>query len=348
MQRLRLYDVRTSVIPSDLGLCDGDLPGVAQMVNAAQRRLIYAKEAGEEGWWGGWAEMAFTNVSRTNPFVTTPRGVARLQSFNICQRPIPVQNQFYEYLQFGNGRLPKQRCRCNGPEQAYSRNNAITFTEMAAPSFIKAYPTDSADIQRRTLIQGTDNNNNTIYSEDILGQVMGLFVTLTMPWGITPIIYKTITGIQKDVTVGQVRYFAVDPTTGVETLLLTMEPGETTASYRRYYLGSLPLTCCPIPVSTPAELTVTAIAKLDLIPVVVDTDYCLIQNLEALNEEMMSYRYSKMDTLDSKKLEQVKHISAIRLLNGELTHFLGRDEPAVNFAPFGTARLSRQRIGTMI
>jgi hypothetical protein len=38
---------------------------------------------------------------------------------------------------------------------------------------------------------------------------------------------------------------------------------------------------------------------------------------------------------------------AINLLNGELRHHLGKQRPAINFAPFGTAKLSYQRIGSL-
>lgn len=351
MQRLRGYDIRVSSFPQTLGLCTGDSTNIFDYLNAAQRRLVYAKEAGGEGWWGGWAEMAFTNVSRTNPYITTPRDVARLEAFNVCERPIIAQNQFYEYMQFGNGRLPKTRCRCNGPTAAYTRNNAITFTELAAPAFIAVFATDPADVQaaRRVLIAGKDTNNNIIYTQDGLNQVTGIFVTLTNPFSSTPMVLSTITGIQKDVTVGQVQIVSIDPTTAAQTLLLTMEPGEQTAWYRRYFLASLPNNCCQIPPPTvPQPLTVTAIAKLELIPVVTDTDFCLIQNIEALTHEAQAVRYSRMDTPTSAQLALQHHQQAIRLLIGECRHYLGEDQPAVSFKPFGSARLSHQRIGSMI
>jgi hypothetical protein len=52
--------------------------------------------------------------------------------------------------------------------------------------------------------------------------------------------------------------------------------------------------------------------------------------------------------VSSKSLEKDKHRMAIGLLNGELTHYQGLNEPAVNFAPFGDARLWRRQIGRMI
>lgn len=353
--RLRLYDLRVHTsLPSDVGYCRSDIPNIAAIVNSAQRRLLYAKEAGDEGWHGTWAEIAFT-VSRTAPYWTAPREVARLAGVNICERPVPVQNQFFEYLQFGNGRLPKSFLTCESSmKQVFTRNNVPTFVDLSTPpQFLRVYFTDPADIQagKRVLLQGTDNNDVPINTQDGLNLVNGVFVVAQSPFASPIYRFNTLTGVQKDITNGQVKVYQADPTTGAQVLLLTMEPGEETASYRRYYFNNLPASCCPpvtTPVVVPQTLTLTGIVKLDLIPVVVDTDYCLIQNAEALVEEAQSVRYSKIDTEAAKKMAAEKHIQAIRLLNGELAHYLGIDEPAVEFAPFGAAHLSKIKVGSLI
>ena len=113
MPRLRLIDFRLSSGPQAVGLCADNIVGCAEYVNSAQRRLVFAKEAGDEGWWGSWAEVAFNGVSRSTPYITTPRNVARVEAIDICDRPVQLNNQFMEYLQFGNGRLPKQ---CSTPQ----------------------------------------------------------------------------------------------------------------------------------------------------------------------------------------------------------------------------------------
>lgn len=363
MQRLRLTDARASRLPTVSGLCQADVVGVANVVNSAQRRLLYCKEASEESWWGTWAEMAFT-VSQTNPYLTLPREVARLEGINVCERPVPIFNQFYEYLQFGNGRLPKtfQTCRRPFIQQIFTRNNVPTFVDLGpAPQLIAVYLTDPTDaLVKRVLVQGLDNNGNIVYSQDNLNQVQGVFVTLqspfamaTMPGQTIPLQWSQMTGFQKDITAGNVQVFQVDPVTGAQVLLLTMEPSETTASYRRYYFDRLPFNCCfssqtALPQATAQNITVTAIAKLELIPVMVDTDYCLLQNLEALIEEAESLRYSEIDTPAAKQFTAVHHNNAVRLLNGELTHYLGENFPSVNFAPFGAARLEYKKIGLMV
>lgn len=346
MQRLRLVDCRLSRLPRVVGLCQADTPRVSEFVNGAQRRLLMCKEAGDEGWLGTFAEMVF-QVSRSNPYITTPRSVARLELINVRDRPIALNNQFYEYLRFGNGRLPKH-CRRNDAwpiTQAVSRNNAVTFTDLTnPPQFIRVYALDPADADptaaKRIMIQGNDNNDNQVLSQDGRNEVFGIFLNLSdSPFAQTPMSLNTLAGIQKDITYGPVQIFQVDPKTGNQTLLHTMEPTETTALYRRYYLDSLPCGRSDKPVQ------VTAIAKLELIPVMTDTDYCLLQNLEAIIEESQSIRYSEMDTTAAKTISQERHQQAVRFLNGELVHYLGKDDPAVVFAPFGSASLERVNIG---
>lgn len=349
--RLRLFDVKQSSLPQDSGLCAANTPGVAAVVNACQRRLLYCKEAGPESWHGTWAELGFS-VSRSSPYLTLPREVARLEYVDLCSRPIVLNSQWVEYLQFGNGRMPKQFPCQNWPQvfQAYTRNIVPTQVDLTnAPQFITVFLTDTADVGKRVLIQGPDANGQTVYSQDGFNQVTGIYVNLTSPFVTTPLTFSNITGIQKDLTNGPVQIFQQDPTTGVQVLLCTMAPSETTSAYRRYLFNPLPASCCPPAIAgAPQSLTVTAIAKLELIPVVVDTDYTLIQNLEALVWEAQSYRWSKVDNKSAQAMSINAHTQAVRLLNGELGHFYGIDEPAVLFKPFGSASLRRQRIGTML
>jgi hypothetical protein len=160
----------------------------------------------------------------------------------------------------------------------------------------------------------------------------------------TPQTFTHISGIQKDVTEGIVRIYQHDPTTGDEILLLTMQPSETTAHYRRYYINQLPRGCCPSPNNTDeTQVQVTAIAKLDLIPVVTDTDYCLLQNIEAIIEECQAIRYSQMDSPAAKQMSRERHQMAVTLLNGELSHYVGAKDVAVGVFPFGSA-VRRQKL----
>jgi len=343
--RLRLYDARVSRLPSVIGVCIEDIMQIAQAVNTAQQRLLVCKECGDEGWYGTWAEMEFT-VDPANPYLTTPREVARIQSLTVCNDIVPVQNQFYQYLQFGNGTLPRT-CREDGCRilQTYTKNNVPLFADPpAAPFMVRAQMTNGADLGKRVLISGLDSNSKPIFTQDGLNRVIGQFAALDSPFVTWPQQFNRIDSIQKDYTSGQVDIYSVDPTTGVETLILTMQPSEQVASYRRYYLNPLPQNCCNSSAST---VGIRAMVKLDLIPARGDTDFLLLTNLEAIIEECQSVRYSEIDSPSAKAMAAERHKQAVDFLNGELTHYTGTNNPAIEFAPFGSARLERVNIGMM-
>jgi hypothetical protein len=341
MQLLRLKDIRESRIPEAIGACAADNGKLIEIVNEAQQRLIFA--GGETGWWGSWFKVAFNVDSAADPYITTPRNIARLIDMDVCRRPVRIQNQFYEFLEAGVGLQPS-RCGCNQIE-TYDRGLYPTFSDMGANTRLRFYITDAADVARRVLVQGTDQNGMTIYSLDGIDQVQGLYLDFTQPFVDMPYSLTALTGLQKDYTVGPVRVFEVDQTTGVQRLLLTMEPGEEVAGYRRYFLNGIPRNCCDP--ANPANTTVqvTAMAKLAFIPVAVDTDYLTIQNLPAMKEACMAVRFGEMDDAMSAGMNGVHSKAAIKLLNGELVHHLGKERPAINYAPFGTAHLGNQRIG---
>lgn len=291
------------------------------------------------GWWGSWGRFVF-NVSAPNSTITTPRQIARLGRMDVCNHPVKIQNEFFEFLDFSRGLEPK--VVCNNLE-TYERGVFPTFSDIVPGNkIVRAFITDLDDVGRRVLYQGTDQNGNTIFSADGLTNVLGIFVSLASPFVDSPMQITALTGIQKDKTVAPVQFFEVDQTNGNQRLIVTMEPSETVAAYRRYFVNGVPSVC-----RNGTAPQVTALAKLELIPVTVDPDYLLIQNIEALILECQAIRHSKMDSAEAKQQAQVEHRDAIRLLQGELVHYEGKDRPAINFRPFGTARLSHRAIGQL-
>jgi hypothetical protein len=367
-QRVTLRDFRLSRGPQAVGLCSGDLPGCARIANAADMRLAFAKEGNDSGWIGSWAEVAFS-IDRCKPYLTLPRGFARIEAIDACTKPIPLNNSFYEYQLFGDGRMPKTGANRGGwlgrghhaDGAAYTRNNAVTFTDLSdGPQQIQIYATNPADYGKRVLIQGINEQGSAVYSVDGNTNVMGEFVTLASPFATTVNSYMSLTGLQKDVTLGEVQIFQIDPNWGSMELLSTMEPGETVASYRRYYLHNLPRNCCSYqrnilvphadvgcgcPFAPKEFVLVTALVKLDLVPVTYDTDYFLSQNLEALIAECQSVRYSEMDDSNAMQKSAERHLAAIRLLIGQDTHTNGKNIQNALFRPFGSADLRRVHVG---
>jgi len=120
-------------------------------------------------------------------------------------------------------------------------------------------------------------------------------------------------------------------------------------AYRRYFIHKLPCGCGTVQVPgnpcapgvTPPNVAITAMAKLEFVPALRDTDFLVIGNIPALIYECEAIRYSTMDSPAAASLEAKCHAKAIKLLNDELRHYMGETNVAVNLAPFGTARLAR-------
>ena len=341
--------LRQSRFPEEIGKCATDAPAIFALANHAQQILINA--GGETGWFGGWARVIFT-VSRCNPFISLPRAFQRAIGLDVCRTPIRVQNEFYEFLEAGVG----LKGLCNQPDwcgalEGYERGVFPTMTDVASSNqLLRVYITDPRDITKRILIgPSLDQNGNPIYTQDGNNPVNGFYLTFSQPFTTSSFIVTSIGGIQKDLTYGDVLLYQVDATTGTQVLLSRYAPDEITPAYRRYYINRLPCSCgsvvsqspCIAPASVPSMVPVTAMAKLEFIPVMKDTDFLIIGNIPALIEEAKSIRFANMDNSDALKQSAFHHAKAIKLLNQELSSYLGREQPAINFAPFGTAKFRR-------
>lgn len=350
MSRLTVRNIKASRIPQAVGINSGNTPQICQFLNEAQERLI--KAGGESGWWGGWSKMIF-NVDPNNPYITAPREVARLINLDVCREPVRIQNEFYEFLEFGYG-LNRQFVSSSGCSQcnncqyqeAYDRGTYPTAVDLTAGMKLRVYLTNSADAKKRLFYAGKDTNGQIINTIDQGVSVQGDFITFDTPFADSAYTLNELTGLQKDTTFGPIRLYGVS-SSGAETYLATIAATEDNPAYRRYFLNGLPKQCADCDSST-TTVQVVGIAKLEFIPVSNDTDFLLIGNIPALKNECLAVRYQEMDTETSRKLARENHAEAVRILNEELTHYLGRSQPAVNFAPFGKATLERAGLSTMI
>jgi len=357
--RTTLGQVQLSRLPEEIGKCQNDLPGIAGYVNQAQQQLINC--GGETGFWGGWTRAVF-QATQCHPYITLPRQFARVINMDVCRFPIKIQNEFYEMLPDGIGL--QDFCRPGQPDwcgalEGYERGVFPTMRDIDTTNqYVRVYYTDARDVGRRILFgPSQDQNGNYIYNQDGLNSVNGFYLTLAAPFATTGFIVTNIGGVQKDATYGDVLVYQVDATTGAQVLLSRYGPDEITPAYRRYFIHRLPCSCNPVqtaqnpcttPTTTPGTVQITALAKFEFIPANRPTDFLIIGNIPALIEECKAIRYSGMDVPNAARMQDKCHSMAIKYLNDELRHYLGEFQPAINFAPFGTARLQKQRIGLIM
>jgi hypothetical protein len=314
--------------------------------------LLYAREVGDISWWGAWRELAMT-ISQAQPHITLPFEVARIINLDICTFPVAVQNGFFEYLRYGAGRWPKSGCVDNrrpcSPLAAFDRGTFPTFTDIITENKkLRFYMTNAGDEGKRVIAQYKDSNDVPVRTLDGVVPILGEALTLISPFvDSTYEVWPTrgITGLIKDVTLGRVMVYSVDTVTTDETLISFMEPNETSASLRRYYVSGLPVNCCNLPNTTSTDVQVTAMVKLEYVPVSVVTDYLLVPNVEALTHECQAVRFDEMDVPNASQKSIEHHTKAIRLLQGQMVANEGTQQPAVIFAPFGNARLIRSGVG---
>lgn len=339
------------MLPAAVGICASDVPSLAAIVNRATQTLVNA--GGESGFWGGWAKVLF-KVSRCKPYITLGREYARAINLDYCRWPAPLNNEFAEFLEAGIGLQSFGKCQnwC-GKVGGYERGVYPTHRDVdPVGQMLRVYLTDVRDVGRRILIgPAQDQNGNFIYSQDGNNSVNGFYMPLEQPFTTSSFQVSNISGISKDATYGDVLLYQVDAATGVQVLLSKYAPDEISPAYRRYYLNGLPCGCepttpqsgCIVPNPVLPEVAVTAMVKLEFIPVSRSTDFNIIGNIPALIAEAKSIRYSDMDAANAPVMAQTSHRQAIKLLQDEMRHYLGElsSSIAVNFAPFGTARLSR-------
>lgn len=322
-----------------------DRSSCVDAVNEAIESLLEDPLQPDEGWYGTWVTMNFNITPQPDgtAMFTTPANIARVIVLDICNRPTFLRNGFYEYLQFGTGHRPRgccgqSSCRCD-VSQAFDRPNVPLLSPFptGGPQIIRVFPTDARDVGRRFVVQGPDQNGNTVLGTDpTTGTTnIGETLLLQLPFSQTQFQYQNITGLLKDFTNGPVQIFAVDPNTQAQVQISAMAFNETTASYRQYLIVGLPQQCC----NTGGPIQIFTQNKLEFFPAVADQDYLGLPNLNAIQEECQSKRYSRMDAQTAPSLEDKHHKKALSYLCGQLDKYEGKVRTAIGVPIFGSNRL---------
>lgn len=303
------------------------------LTNEALERLSLAGD-----FWGTWRVVQMCLI---NGCITFTREVARLDTIRIGNHePHPVEAPFTQWLDDSCG-VHDHRWS-HWTTEARFQNLVPTYADINPPGkVIRVYIDNPADAGKRILFQGYDDSNQYVLTA--AGAVDGEYVTMVAQPGFaeTAVNFSAITGVIKDVTLGNVRVYERSVATSALRSLAVYEPDETNPEYLRYNItGIHPTTNCP-------TQRVKALVKLEFIPVKKDTDWLLIGNLPALKREIESVRYAEMDSAGAKQLEAAAHVNAIRILNQELRTKLGRDNAAIKVLPMGRAHLRYQRVGLL-
>lgn len=182
--------------------------------------------------------VGYLDICVVGNCVTLPREVETILAVNICGHPTISRDALFSFHING----PGDGCSC-GYTWA-DQGNHFTYRDIQCPSKLIAF-LDSAEDQGKMLrVFGFDNQNRPLQTKIGDRWEEGLRVPMVygyaLPSSSDPYVSR-ITGIEKDITVANVRLSSFDNAAnmagGSGTLLGVFEPDETFPRYRRIKLG---------------------------------------------------------------------------------------------------------------
>lgn len=313
-QRITLGDVRSSRLPKTINLPPND-SRVVEFVNEAVERLL------AKGKWVGTYQKY--QICTYSGCLTWPRQFETIESVAVCDFPIPVRNEWFEFNEMGYG----LRVETDGVgTQMYDRGMACTFEDIhGTDKKIKVYCDIDESPTPDILLQGYNEDGNWIRTLVSGDYIDGEYVTPTPTGALTVNKFTSLTGVQKPVTDGMIRLYEYNTTDTTQRAIAFYEPDETRPVYRRSLISGLSNrgSCQSNADATCNKKTVMVIAKMAFIPVRLDTDWLLISSIPALKAMCQALRKEENNLWDEAKKYEA---NAVAILDEQLNAFLGDSE----------------------
>lgn len=197
-----------------------------------------------------------------NKSIVWPRQLETIEKLALCSQPVGIRDQWFEFEDNGTGLA----IDWHGGNLLSDAGEVCTLEEISGvTSKIKIYADKVEAGGSRILLLGYDENFNWIRTQVGSEWIDGEYVTITNSTPTVSINYfSKITGVQKDLTNGPVRMYALDTLTLVETPIGIYEYDETLPVYRRSTLTGITCSNCEC---------VYVMGKRRFIKAKVDTDY---------------------------------------------------------------------------
>lgn len=329
MRNLTLGQAR-STIARVANVCT-DSDQVVTLINEAQERLL------NRGSYPVGSLVRYRFCAGTSDCIVWPRQVRTIESWAVCQSPAPVQSMWYEFTGYPVG--PGLQDSDSSPgTRLIDRGTVVSFDNVISSSTslrrIAVVATSSADVGKTVTLRYVDSNGNKKYS-DIGGVVQeGEELTLVSPGGVFPSgtaitsSYVSTGGLYqvvKETTEYPVLLYECS-TTAFTRQIAKYEPSETNPIYRQSFVpGFTDMQACQGAEDSDCTFNkqITALVKLQHVPVVVDNDTLVIGNLAALKLMVMAILREEENRGDESIMWEKK---AEMEIEGELSSYLGSGE----------------------
>lgn len=300
-----LSEAKASTLINVAGACNNS-PEFLALLNESTRRLL------RKGDWEGTTQPIY--ICAYNGCVVFNRYVGAVRRLSICNQTVEVENLWWNWA-------PRDHlCRWNtaGIWHSMAGRDVHMSAFGRTPVFqdilgegrlVRAYARCQNDLGKTIKIFGTDNNGQALHERDSNGNWRdGITLTLITPFASTDVYVRSVTRIIKQQTQCPVDMYAYWASEDALEVLAHYDPSETNPSYAKYQLEQ---GCC----QSGCVRGLLALIKLQFVPVQVDTDLVLIQNLDALKDMMQSIKLREAGDIEGAARFQS---SATRELNNEL------------------------------
>lgn len=334
--RTTLSDIKNSRIPSVLGMCASDAR-IVSFANEAQQRLLI-----EGHWWGTTQKF---RICASEGCITMPPQIATIEKAAICKTPIPIHDQWFEFLANGAGLRDSDDCW----QEANYQGQFPTFAEIIGVNKKLRFVCDLVgDVGKQVLALGYDENGNWIRTNQSGTILDGELITLAQaPGANSTTLFSSITDLQFPENMdGQTWLYEYNTTTGLQRMIGKYEYWETRPSYARYFFPSIKASCTS---GTCTQESVEVIGKLEFVPVKKDTDYLIVGNVPAMKEMMTAINRAENEP-DSEKANNIilKGLAVAKsILDKELAHYLG-DGRTIGIDLVGSSIATAEPIETLL
>jgi len=285
--------------------CQTD-PRLTAKINEAQQRLLYMGK-----WVGTYQHYRFCAPSGC---VTLPRSLETIETAAICNWPVRIRNEWFEFISDGFG-LRDGNCVSSFLDHG---EGWVAFEDVIGTGKkLRVYSDAVEAVGAKILLQFYNENALYVRTLDGVNLIDGENVAISnaqvdsvnfcMPGGLV--------AVQKPITNGTVFLYEYDTVNATQRLLAMYEPDETRPNYRRYVIPFAAQTG-----SACESQVVDVIAKRRFIPAINDQDWLIIGNTSALKMACTAIRKEENNLIQE---SVVYWAMAKQILDDELNQFLG-------------------------
>lgn len=299
---------------------------VAEYCSRAQERLLHAGK-----WVGTYGRF---HVCTNNGCLTWPREIETIEAAALCNRPMTVRNEWYEFIGPGPGIAAENR---GFADQLLDRSDACAFDDVAGTGKKLAVYCDGNEAAGATILLRyyRADSSAKVYTT-VAGEVIeGEYITLPAAGGYTYSTYECMAGgfydAVKPATLRTVRIYEYTVAGGALKPLAYYEPDETNPVYRRSLIPCISNTCNGVTVDGCGTFTLDIVGKFRTRDVAKDSDALIIQSRDALRMAVQAIMKEEMNLIaEAQAFWGIKDPrtgawvgGAFSILDMQLKHWLG-------------------------